>query len=349
MKVLAKEGRSYILGQVHVSVVFLLIFTAYKSLESIQSSLNFEKGLGTISISLVYAGFFTSSLIIGAPVVYLLKPKWSLFFTLFSHTIFIIANIWPLWATMIPASIFLGLAAGPYWIAQGTYMTVLASRYSVATGEELDHVMAKFSGIFHVLWGASGPIGNFFTSFVLNLQHSSEENGNCTHHESDFQMNQSAILNCSSGGVSSHLEVCGPSHCPYMEEHISVLQKPSQKLLYILMGIFLGFNILGICLSACLKSIPSTKQASLKERVSSTIFLIKDSRLLLLIVPISLIGIIPATFYASFAQVISRNFLYESKCWETIKIETCNFSIITYYSNINFQILKQPQIKDEVK
>ena len=315
MKLLIKEGRSYLFTQVHVSVIFLLIQTAFKSLENIQSSLNFEEGLGTISISLAYGCLFLSSVFIGAPLVFLIKPKWSVFLGLFSNSAFTVANIWPLWTTMIPASIVLGLLAGPFWIGQGTYMTVLATRYAEATGEDLSRVMTLFSSIFHVCFGISGPLGNFISSFVLNTQHASQ--GSCLEDQTKTSisinsttfnmMNFSEIGNCSEDEiVALDFGVCGPNHCPYMETHISILQKPSQSLIYILMGTLLCFDLVAIIMGAFLKSIPTTKQTGVKQRIISTLLLVKDPNLLLLIFPIFLIGIIPGTFYATFAQVSSH-------------------------------------------
>ena len=319
MKIFGKEGCSYVLAQVHISCVLLLILTAYKCLESIQSSLNFEDGLGTISISLVYAFYFCSSLLVGGPVVYLLKPKWSVFVSLFPYTVFIIANIWPSWLTMVPSSILLGLADGPFWIAQGTYMSVLASRYAEATGEDLNQVVAIFSGIFHIFYGASSPIGNFISSFVLSFHQPGRISERCISNESGLQnfinVNASYVhlpnnnFNCSRKEKEAfNFGICGPNHCPYKEEHIEILEKPNQTLIYILMGILLSFNLLGIILTAFLKSIPSTEQSGVKQRVMSTPLLINDPNLLLLIIPFSLIGIVPGTFYASFAQV-SNNYL----------------------------------------
>ena len=63
---------------VHISFVFFLVFTAYRALEGVQSSLNFESGLGTISISLVYAGYVLSAATFASSVVHCLTPKWSI-------------------------------------------------------------------------------------------------------------------------------------------------------------------------------------------------------------------------------------------------------------------------------
>ena len=94
-----------------------------------------------------------------------------------------------------------------------------------------------------------------------------------------------------------------------MKEHISILPKPSETLVYILLGILLFFNLMGIILAAFLKSIPRTEQSSLRQRVLSTLLLTKDPNLLLLIMPVSLIGIITGTFYASFAQVSHKLYI----------------------------------------
>ena len=152
---------------VHVSLVFGLIFTAYKALECVQSSLNFESGLGTISISFVYVGYVLSSATIAAPVVSMLTPKWSIFFSFFSHTLFILANIWPSWYTLPAASLVLGVAAGPYWVAQGMYMTTLAVEYAGMTGVSLTKVAERFSSVFHVIWGLAGPLGNLVAAVLL--------------------------------------------------------------------------------------------------------------------------------------------------------------------------------------
>ena len=322
----AAERRKIRRSLFHLSFVFFLIYTPYRCLECIQSSLNFEEGLGALSIGVLQGGNFISCLFIGAPFVYKFGPKRSMFISFFSHTLFIIANFHPTWITMMPSSILVGVMSAIIWVAQGTYVTLLAQRYADCSKQGLTIILSKFSAVFHLFWGASSPVGNLLASVVLGftkpdstpkcVQNDNTHNDtfdynvlssnsfNSSRFHSNITNNGSIISKCVYDSSPNPDEVCGVNHCPYMEEHLEVLEKPNEVLIYILMSTFLVFNIIGIIACAFIENVNSQRNSSAKEKLIQTIKLVRKPNLLLMMAPFTLVGMLPGIFYGNFAQVI---------------------------------------------
>lgn len=92
-----------------VSIAFLFLFTAFQSLQNLQSSLNKEEGLGTVSLSVIYVVGMIAGLFLPPLVINILGCKWTLVASIVCYTVFIAANLYAVWATMIPASIVIGM------------------------------------------------------------------------------------------------------------------------------------------------------------------------------------------------------------------------------------------------
>ena len=309
----------------HLSFVFFLIYTPYRCLECIQSSLNFEDGLGAMSIGVLQGGNFISCLLIGAPFVYKFGPKRSMFISFFSHTLFILANFHPTWITLMPSSILVGIMSAIIWVAQGTYVTLLAQRYADCSKQSITVILSKFSAVFHLFWGASSPVGNLLASIVLgftkpeapvdcippqiiiNNTSSYDAFDGHTVNSSNIYLNithnATVLPECVHDNPPNPDEVCGVNHCPFMEEHLEVLEKPSEWLVYVLMSTFLVFNILGIVACAFIENVTTQRNSSAKEKLVQTIQLVRRPTLLLMMAPFMLVGILPGIFYGNFAQV----------------------------------------------
>jgi hypothetical protein len=79
-----------------LSFSIFFLFSAYGSLNTLQSSLNSEASLGTISLFVIFSSFFLSCLIsIPSLVTTKFGYKWSLFMSEICYTIYIIANLYP--------------------------------------------------------------------------------------------------------------------------------------------------------------------------------------------------------------------------------------------------------------
>ena len=324
----AKERRDIRRSLLHLSFVFFLIYTPYRCLECIQSSLNFEEGLGALSIGILQGGNFVSCLLIGAPFVYTFGPKWSLFVSFFAHTLFIVANYFPTWATMLPSSVLVGVMSAIIWISQGTYVTILAQRYADCSKQDLMLILSKFSAVFHLFWGASSPVGNLLASLILGYTRdddlndchdvngelfrvSNDSQGYMTLAPRTYDANDTELTRTSANLTDCHhpveiernTDVCGANHCPYMSEHLEALEKPNKQLVYLLMSAFLLFNLLGVVLCAFIKPLETARNSTATKKLVKTVKLMKKPNLLLMMVPFVLVGMLPGVFYGNFAQV----------------------------------------------
>jgi len=91
-----------------VSSGFLFLFTAFQSLQNLQSSLNPDKGLGLASLSVIYAALILSCMFVPPVMVGRLGCKWTLVISMVGYVLYTAANYHARWWTLIPASILIG-------------------------------------------------------------------------------------------------------------------------------------------------------------------------------------------------------------------------------------------------
>ncbi|KAM7531831.1 hypothetical protein LguiB_035241 [Lonicera macranthoides] len=137
---------------VHIlSWAFLLIFLAYGAAQNLESTINTEADLGTISLGILYSSFTFFS-IVASSIVRVLGSKNALILGTTGYWLFIAANLKPTWYTMVPASLYLGFAASIIWVGQGTYLTSTArshaNDYNVHEGTVIGHFNGEFWGMF---------------------------------------------------------------------------------------------------------------------------------------------------------------------------------------------------------
>ena len=98
-----------------ISVSFFFLSGGHSSIANLQSSLNSEGSLGTVSLCTIFAAFFFSCLFLPSLLMAKFSYKWSLFFCEFGYFAYILANLYVKWWTLIPAAVILGLGAAPLW------------------------------------------------------------------------------------------------------------------------------------------------------------------------------------------------------------------------------------------
>ena len=135
-----------------VSFAFLCNFTAFQSLSNLQSSLNKVDGLGTASLSVVYAALVISCLFLPPVMIKNIGCKWSIAISFVPYVIYTAANFYAQWYTLIPAAILLGLGAAPLWSAKCTYLTETGIVYARLTGETSEAVVNRFFGVFFMIF-----------------------------------------------------------------------------------------------------------------------------------------------------------------------------------------------------
>ena len=178
-------------------------------------------------------------------------PKRSICISLVPYTIFVAANFNPQFYTLVPASALLGLFAGFLWIASGIYITRLAVGYSRLVGEEESTIIARFNGIFYMMFTSSQIWGNLVSSLVLHRDY--QDNNNTTDHTSSmaemvtYATNYSTLL--PTGEPQNHTQSCGAVYCSLGHNVTSHEVAPPQTLVYILLTALGCCSILGLLIT----------------------------------------------------------------------------------------------------
>lgn len=135
-----------------ISFSWLLLFTAFQGTSQLQSSLNADKGLGTLSLSTIYVSLVASCLFLPTLMVKILGIKKCIIISMCAYLFYIASNVYPKWFVMLPTAALVGIFAGPLWTAKLTYSTEIAGFYAKLSGETNDQVVTRFFGIFYSLF-----------------------------------------------------------------------------------------------------------------------------------------------------------------------------------------------------
>ena len=149
-----------------LSVSFILVFTAFRSVQNLQSSLNAQHRLGVIAMGCVHGTMFLTCLF--APVlINKLTSKWTIVLGLLFYLFWIAANFYPHFYTLIPTSIGVGFGQSLAWGAQVTYIQKLALDYAHLSKELTHQELAKFNGVFLACFQTTHIWGNVVSSLML--------------------------------------------------------------------------------------------------------------------------------------------------------------------------------------
>ncbi|CAA0836420.1 UNC93-like protein 3 [Striga hermonthica] len=141
---------------------FLLIFLAYGAVQNLESTINTEGDLGTISLGILYVSFACFS-IFASVVVRKLGSKNALVLGTTGYWLFTAANLKPSWYTMVPSSLYMGFAASIIWVGEGTYLTSAAHSHANDYNLLEGTVIGKFNGQFWGMFALHQFLGNLIT------------------------------------------------------------------------------------------------------------------------------------------------------------------------------------------
>ena len=127
--------RDVYLTLINLGCVYFLINVSYSGLETLQSTVNAEQGLGTTCIGVLYAFLIVCSLLVGPTVVDRLRAKRTLYMAWSANAVFALANAFPRWETLVPASAFVGITMASGNIVYGLYVTGLAHQLDPPNGQ----------------------------------------------------------------------------------------------------------------------------------------------------------------------------------------------------------------------
>ncbi|KAK3600238.1 hypothetical protein CHS0354_030269 [Potamilus streckersoni] len=207
-----------------LSSSFLFLFTAFQSSQNLQSSLNKAEGLGTVTLSTVYAASVLSGLLLPPLIIHHLGCKWSLVLSMPCYILYMAANFYPVWGTMLPASVLLGVGAAPLWAAKCTYLTQIGTWYAKLTNTDRDDAINRFFGVFFMMFQTSQIWGNLVSSAVFSLR------------KNNTTVDETVIINC------------GAKYCPTEDYNNTNLDRPDLDKIYTVCGVYLASAVIG-CLT----------------------------------------------------------------------------------------------------
>ena len=167
-----------------LSIGFLLIYTAFRSIQALQSSINAAGRLGVIAMTCVH-GSMAAICPLLAPTVAAGRPppKWTVVLAAFLYVGWMSANLWPHPLTLLPASLVAGVAQCIGWAAQIAFMRSLhreEGRTSTAAdgdgaatvdnrdGEQRRRRECRLSAAFVACFQSSHIWGNLVSSLMLD-------------------------------------------------------------------------------------------------------------------------------------------------------------------------------------
>ncbi|GBN71885.1 UNC93-like protein [Araneus ventricosus] len=104
-----------------VSVSFFILKTGDEGIFMLQTTMNKDEGVGTISVAVMYVSYGLTSLLISSFLIKKLGAKNSLLLAIITCLPFIASNFYPTWITMLPSAIFRGFGNSLLWSSQCTY------------------------------------------------------------------------------------------------------------------------------------------------------------------------------------------------------------------------------------
>nr|XP_023829357.1 protein unc-93 homolog A-like [Salvelinus alpinus] len=204
-----------------VSIGFLSLFTAYGGLQSLQSSLNAEDGMGVTSLSVIYASIILSPMFLTPILIKNLGCKWTIVVGMGCYVTYSIGNLYPGWYTLIPTSVILGMGGSPLWSAKCTLLTICGNLQAPKENKAAADVINKYFGIFFLIFQSSAVWGNLMSSLIFgsdtDIPDISEED----------------------------LQYCGAGVCVDINVN-SMTKRPAQELVWTLVGCYIGKNLLSV-------------------------------------------------------------------------------------------------------
>lgn len=210
-----------------VSFAFMIQFTAFQGTANLQSSINAKDGLGTVSLSAIYAAIVVSCIFLPTLVIRRLTVKWTLCFSMLCYAPYIASQFFPRFYTLVPAGILLGLGAAPMWASKATYLTQLGQVYAKITDQSVEAIIVRFFGFFFLAWQTAELWGNLISSLVL----SSGAHGGGGH-DSNHSL--------------SSLDSCGANFCVVSTSGNANLQRPPDDEIFEISAIYLSCIIAAV-------------------------------------------------------------------------------------------------------
>ena len=290
-----KWGYKNVLG---LSVSYLLVYSVFKALVSLQSSINSTEGLGLASLAVLYACFVVAGFVTPA-IVKLLGTKYTMLLGFICHLVYTLTNYYPSWYTLIPSSVLIGFASAPIWAAASTHIAKVAVEIAPALRKDLTLLISRFTGLFLFFYQIAQLPGNLASSLILFPYSNDYTLANTSALPIVVERNASSTI---PGPPSSEL-------CNYLDETTPI----ETKYLYALVSVYAVFIVVGIViLFFAVDQLPSDNQffsvekkfhLYLKKPLMELLQVLKDWKMVLITPMVIFSGMEMAFAFGSFTEV----------------------------------------------
>ncbi|XP_011137545.1 UNC93-like protein [Harpegnathos saltator] len=218
-----------------VSIAFMVQFTAFQGTANLQSSINASDGLGTVSLSAIYAALVLSCIFVPTFLIKRLTVKWTLCVSMLCYAPYIGSQFYPKFYTLVPAGVLLGLGAAPMWAAKATYLTQVGGVYAKITDQPVDAIVVRFFGFFFLAWQTAELWGNLISSLVLSDGGHGGGGGGSSSNSTDSW---------------DKIKLCGADFCILGNGGHENLERPPESEIYEISAIYLTCIIVAVIIVA---------------------------------------------------------------------------------------------------
>lgn len=184
------SARRCILDLIILISGFFLVFTAFNSIQNLESSLNSDQkdviSLGNTCLFVLY-GVFSLTCLIAPRIVNVLGPKRSIICGFMTFCLFVATNYGIgsgsdindntlKWLGSIFASIIVGVGAPIMWTSQGRYLTDLSVTYAEIKLLPEGSMLGTFNGMFYGIFQGTQIVGNLISSLILDKESKTPSN-----------------------------------------------------------------------------------------------------------------------------------------------------------------------------
>ncbi|CAF4895068.1 unnamed protein product [Rotaria sp. Silwood1] len=212
-----------------ISLGFVIMYTAFTGILSLQSSLNAKGNVGVNSLIVINIFILFSAIFLTGISIDIFGLKWTIIIAEIAYILYISANIRPTPIFMYTSAACLGLASAPLWTCQATYISCIAHYHAHHKQKKVADIVSLFFGIFFAIFGTSTIWGNLISYFILN------------------QSNNPEKFNC------------GVYFDPLSKNETNKAPNVSDLTRYVLCGVFVGMGIVSMILLLLLDQIRPTK------------------------------------------------------------------------------------------
>ncbi|XP_077976515.1 protein unc-93 homolog A-like [Styela clava] len=231
------------------NICFLLAFAPYLSILGLQSNINIEGGIGTLSLGVAYTSSIFFGIFITPISVRRLGSHRAIVIGELGYLIYILANFYPKSYIMIIAGALVGCGEALVWTTLPMYFWHFGYQHGNFGTKPFELYVLKYTGLFYSMYQLGQIFGSSVSYGVLyGFKNKTQEISTSYNSFSDLlQENETEAY------LKPHLQYqyCGANDCQspnITSENIDSYVPADSYSLYIVISIFCAMSLSGICL-----------------------------------------------------------------------------------------------------